>query len=99
MQMVDELQERIRKAPAQLVAARIKRARRSIFEDGRVLSHDKLGERIGGVTRQHLIKLEKGQHRPRAEMLTRIAEATGRDIDWFLDPEVDPSPFPESEAA
>ena len=96
--MVDELQERIRQAPAQMLAARIRRARREVIEDGRSLSHDKLGERLGGVTRQHLIKLEKGTHRPRAEMLSRIAEATGRDIDWFLDPEVDPSPFP-AEAA
>lgn len=54
---------------------------------------------MGGVTRQHLIKLEKGRHRPRPEMLTKIAEATGREIDWFLDPEVDPSPFPDAEAA
>lgn len=84
-----DLQERIRQAPGLLLAARIRRARRDLN-----LSHDKLGERIGGVTRQHLIKLEKGKHRPRAEMLTRIAEATERDIDWFLDPEVDPSPFP-----
>jgi hypothetical protein len=28
-------------------------------------------------------------------MLLRIAEATGRSVDWFLDPEVDPSPFPD----
>lgn len=86
----DDLQERIRLAPGALVAARIKRARKEAE-----LSHDRLGELIGGVTRQHLIKLEKAMHRPRAEMLTRIAEATGREIDWFLDPEVDPSPFPE----
>lgn len=75
-----------------LVAARIKRARREAD-----LSHDRLGERVG-TSRQHLISLEKGRHRPRLEMLTRIAEATERDVDWFLDPEVDPSPFP-AEAA
>lgn len=62
------------------------------------MSHDRLGVMVGGVTRQHLIKLEKGKHRPRAEMLSRIAEATGRDVDWFLDPEVDPSPFPDGES-
>lgn len=89
----EELQERIRLAPGQLIATRIKRARRASE-----LSHDALGHRLGGVSRQHLIKLEKAQHRPRADMLTRIAEATGRDIEWFLDPEVDPSPFP-AEAA
>lgn len=91
---LDALQERIRLAPGPLIGARIRRARKEA-----AISHDKLGEALGGVTRQHLIKLEKAQHRPRAEMLTKIAEATGRDIDWFLDPEVDPSPFPNVEAA
>lgn len=94
----DALQERIRLAPGALIAARIKRARREM--NGELgLSHDKFGELLGGVTRQHLIKLEKAQHRPRAEMLTRIAEATGREVDWFLDPEMDPSPFPDAAAA
>jgi transcriptional regulator with XRE-family HTH domain len=87
---MEELQERIRLAPGQLIATRIKRARKQAE-----LSHDRLGALIGGVTRQHLIKLEKAQHRPRADMLTRIAEATGRPVDWFVDPEVDPSPFPD----
>lgn len=91
---LDTLQEQIRLAPGALIAARIRRARREAN-----LSHDNLGERMGGVSRQHLIKLEQAKHRPRAEMLTKIAEATGRDIDWFLDPEVDPSPFPVAEAA
>lgn len=88
----EELQERIRLAPGQLIATRIKRARKTAE-----LSHDKLGELCGGVSRQHLIRLEQARHRPRAEMLRRIAEATGRSVDWFLDPDVDPSPFPESE--
>lgn len=52
---------------------------------------------MGGVTRQHLIKLEKATHRPGADMLTKLAEATERDVEWFLDPEVDPSPFPEAD--
>lgn len=85
----EELQERIRLAPGQLIAARIRRARKE-----RDLSHDALGALIGGVSRQHLIKLEQAKHRPRADMLSRIADATGRETDWFLDPEVDPSPFP-----
>lgn len=89
----DELQERIRLAPGALIAARIKRARKELD-----VSHDKFGEKLGGVTRQHLIKLEKAQHRPRADMLSKIAEATGREVDWFLDPAMDPSPFP-AEAA
>lgn len=82
-----------RDAPLPLIAARIRRARK-----GLALSHDALGERMGGVSRQHLIKLEKGLHRPSIEMLERIAEATGREVDWFLDPALDPSPFP-AEAA
>ncbi len=84
------LEDKIKNAPLALIAARIKRARKP-------LSHDRLAERVG-TSRQHLIKLEKGKHRPRAEMLVRIADATGREIDWFVDPEVDPSPFP-AEAA
>lgn len=87
-----DLQEQIRLAPGQLIATRIKRARKTAS-----LSHDRLGELIGGVSRQHLIKLEQAKHRPRAEMLERIAEATGKEIGWFLDPEVDPSPFPDDE--
>lgn len=86
-----DLQERIRLAPGELIAARIRRARRELN-----LSHDALGERMGGVTRQHLIKLEKAKHRPGAAMLTRIAEATGRSVEWFLDPDLDPSPFQEA---
>lgn len=90
---LDALQEQIRLAAGQLIASRIRRARRQ-----RGLSLDRLGEEIGGVTRQHLIKLEKGQHRPRAAMLSRIAEATGKPVEWFLDPDQDPSPFQEEAA-
>lgn len=86
------MEYRLKDAPLRLIAARIRRARKDSE-----LSHDKLGERVG-TSRQHLINLEKGRHRPRPDMLTRIADATGRDIEWFLDPEVDPSPFP-AEAA
>ncbi len=85
--------DRLRNAPLPLVAARIRRARKAAG-----LSHDALGERMGGVYRQTLIKLEKGRHRPRLETLERIAEATGRPLDFFLDPEVDPSPFPGEDA-
>lgn len=92
--MVEELQERIRQAAGPLIAARIRRARRQAG-----LSHDKLGEALGGVSRQHLIKLEKAKHRPRAEMLTKIAEATGKPVDYFLAEEAgEPNPFP-AEAA
>jgi transcriptional regulator with XRE-family HTH domain len=82
-------EELLRNAPLPFVAARIKRARKSAG-----LSHDRLGERCG-MYRANLIKLEQGRHRPRLATLERIAEATGRSVDWFLDPEVDPSPFPD----
>ena len=85
--------DRLKEAPLRLIAARIKRARKEAE-----LSHDRLGGQVG-TSRQHLISLEKARHRPRLEMLSRIAEATGREIDWFLDPEVDPSPFPNEQAA
>lgn len=85
------LQERIRLCAGELIASRIRRARREAN-----LSHDALGELMGGVTRQHLIKLEKAKHRPGGRMLTRIAEATGRPVEWFLDPDIDPSPFQEA---
>lgn len=86
-----DLRDRLREAPLRLIAGRIRRARRDAD-----LSHDKLAERVG-TSRQHLINLEKARHRPRAEMLTNIAEATGRRVEWFLDPDVDPSPFDEIE--
>ena len=85
------LDDRIKNAPLALIAARIRRARKP-------LSHDRLAVLVG-TSRQDLIKLEKGKHRPRPDMLVRIAEATGREIDWFVDPDLDPSPFPDSQAA
>ena len=80
----------LKEAPLRLIAGRIRRARR---EAGFSLDH--LAVQVGS-SRQHLIRLEQGQHRPRMEMLSRIAEATGRQVEWFLDPDVDPSPFPEA---
>lgn len=94
---LENLQERIRQAPGPLLAARIKRARKTceaLHPDPRRRSHDRLVEVMGESSRQHLIKLEKAQHRPGAELLTKIAEATGRQVEWFLDPDIDPSPFP-----
>ena len=46
------------------------------------LSHDKLAARIG-TSRQHLIKLENGQHLPRPEMLAAIARETGKSERFF----------------
>jgi transcriptional regulator with XRE-family HTH domain len=91
---LEALQERIRLAPGPLVGARIKRARKTMDPQPRGPSHDTFAGLVG-TSRQHLIKLEKAQHRPGAEMLLRISEASGRSVDWFLDPEVDPSPFPD----
>lgn len=93
MSAVDVLAAKIQDAPLRLIAARIKRARKEAE-----LTLDGLGETVG-TSRQHLIRLERGDHRPRPEMITRIAEATGRSVDWFLDPEVDPSPFPDADGA
>lgn len=94
---LEALQERIRLAPGQLIATRIKRARKALDDEQVKMSHDRFGA-IVGTSRQHLIKLEKAQHRPGPEMLLRIAEASGRSVDWFLDPEVDPSSFQEDGA-
>lgn len=48
---------------------RIKAAR-----EAKKLSHDRLAEKVG-TSRQHLIRIEKGVHTPRADMLARISEA------------------------
>lgn len=93
MTTILSLDERIKNAPLALIAARIKRARRE-----NRMSHDRLAE-LADTSRQHLIKLEKGKHRPRPDMLVRIADATSREIDWFVDPDLDPSPFPDELAA
>lgn len=77
-----------------MIAARIRRARR---EKG--WSHDRLGEEMGGVFRQNLIGYEQGKHRPGLEMLGRIGEATGREVRWFVDPDLDESPFQAGEKA
>lgn len=56
------------------------------------LSHDKLAAAVG-TSRQHLIKLEKGQHLAGETMVARIAEATGKPMAFFAaddDEESDP---------
>lgn len=88
-----DLRDLIHQADLRLIASRIKRARRALD-----LSHDRLAAAVG-TSRQHLISLEKAKHRPRPEMLRRIAEATGREVEWFLDPDLDASPFQEVGAA
>ncbi len=87
-----DFKERIHQSDLRLISGRIRRARRTAD-----LTLDELAEKAG-TSRQHLISLEKARHRPRLEMLTKIAEATGRSVEWFLDPDVDPSPFQEEAA-
>lgn len=90
---IPDLREKIRLAPLPLIAARVRRARK---ESG--LSHDEIGRRMrpeDPVLRQTLIKWESAKHRPGDDLLSRYAEATGRPVEWFLDPDLDPSPFQE----
>lgn len=87
-----DVPQMLRDAPLPLIAARIRRARRTLG-----LSHDALGLKMGGVTRQHLIKLEKGRHRPKIEMITSLAEALGKPVDYFLvEGSGEPNPFPDA---
>jgi transcriptional regulator with XRE-family HTH domain len=41
------------------------------------LSHDRLVEKLGRSNRGHLIKIERGQHAPRADLRDAIADACG----------------------
>lgn len=60
-------------------AHRIRQARR---EAG--LSLDRLAE-LADTSRRHLIRLEKGEHKPLRPLLVRIAEATGKPLEFFDD--------------
>lgn len=89
---IAEVRDQLRLAPLRLVATRIKRARTKHAG----LTLDQLADRIGS-SRQHLIGLEQAKHRPRMDMLERIAEATGKPIDYFLIEEAgEQNPFPEA---
>lgn len=61
----------------ELVGERIKSARNSAK-----LTLDQLAEKTGS-SRQHLIRIEKGRHTPTAQMLQRVADATGQDVSFF----------------
>lgn len=94
METID-VTELLRDAPLKLIGARIHRQRTKVAR----LSLDSLAE-TAGTSRQHLINLEKGRHRPRQEMLTRIAEALAKPVEYFLVEEAgEPNPFPDAEAA
>lgn len=90
----DALSEDIQNAPRKLIGARIRQARR-----GADKTLDALGLEVG-TSRHHLIRLEGAKHRPRPEMLQRIAEATGKSVEFFLIEEAgEPNPFPAEAAA
>lgn len=101
METVD-LERELRQADLKVVSARIRKARREAVIEGEAepvrLSHDTLVARMGRSSRQHLILLERGEHRPGIELLTAIAEATGHAVEWFVNPDLDPSPFQEAAA-
>lgn len=55
-------------------------------------SHDQLAIAVGS-SRQHLIKLEKGQHLPGDRLLAAIGVATGQSPSFFeSDDDEDPDP-------
>ncbi len=84
----DDLGRRILEPPLRLISKRIREARAEAQ-----LTLDELAVKVGS-SRHHLIRLEKGHHRPRARMLEAIAQATGKPIDWFLVEEAgNPAPF------
>lgn len=85
------------KTPARLTSA-LKKVRRDLPIGQRIvwarkrvgISQEKLAERIG-TSRRHMIRIEKGVHRPGERFLQRIAEATGQPVELFEDEEDDPS--------
>jgi transcriptional regulator with XRE-family HTH domain len=38
-----------------------------------------------GTSRRHLMRLERGENRPRQALIDRIAEVTGHDVEYFAD--------------
>lgn len=89
-----DLEKLRRDAPLPLIAARIRRARKDLG-----LSHDDFVARTEGLYRPNLIGYEKGKHRPTLATIQKIAEASGKDARWFVDPELDPSPFQDERKA
>jgi transcriptional regulator with XRE-family HTH domain len=96
----DELESLRKRASLDLIAARVKRARKATG-----LSHDSICALMNEgrdddekTQRQTLMRWERAERRPALELLTLYAEATHRQVEWFLDPELDPSPFQEAAA-
>ncbi len=46
------------------------------------ISQERLAERAG-TTRRHVMRIEKGQHKPRPDLVARIAEATDQQPTFF----------------
>lgn len=91
----EELTREIQNAPLKLIAGRIKQARKASATP----TLDGLAEQID-TSRHHLIRLEGAKHRPRVEMLQKIAEATNQPIEFFLVEEArEPGRFPGEAAA
>lgn len=87
----EQLSQEIQNAPLKLIAGRIKQARKASEHT----TLDELAEEVG-TSRHHLIRLEGAKHRPRVEMLQKIATATSRPLDFFLVEEAgEPNPFPD----
>lgn len=90
----DNNAELLRRAPLELIAGRIRAARKDAD-----LSLDSLAS-LAHTSRQHLINLEHARHRPRLDMLGAIATATGVDLDYFLaEVEDATAPFRDERAA
>lgn len=91
----EQVSREIQNAPLKLIAGRIKQARKaSAFQ-----TLDELAGEVG-TSRHHLIRLEGAKHRPRVEMLQKIAVATGKPLDFFLvEGSGDPNPFPAETAS
>lgn len=75
---------------ASVLGSRIRQARRAAE-----LSQSQLAARVGA----HVTSIsdwERGVNRPRVEALAAIAEATGKTLDWFVEPR---DPFREAAEA
>lgn len=77
--------------------ARLREARKAMREHGREVSQERFAELVG-VSRRSPGRWENGEVEPRMEHLSRIADVTGKPIDFFVSAEVgtQASPFPEA---
>jgi transcriptional regulator with XRE-family HTH domain len=78
------VQKTVKRVPGRIrglpLGQRIKWARTSAG-----FSHDRLVKELGRSNRGHLIKIEKGDHRPRIDLRNAIADATGVPRDLFAE--------------